>query len=524
MGLRNFDLRPDPVGRGERLVPALPMEHEDDNGRRRPVWLWRGAAFAGLVAASILAGGRGPAACGGGSRAAAAASRPGDARGQRIETWDDRDSPVPISGADPTWGSRDALVTLVVYDHLSCVLCRDAEEMLDELRSFYGEHNLRIVWKNVTVRGEEVGRRTEAALGVFELAGADAFWAFRRNLLDADGVIPRERLEAWAADAGVTDISAYRDGLDTHRWAAKADNNGADARRLRVGEAPTYFVNGARVEGSLPDSVLRSVIDPAIERAKEKVASGTSGDRLYVELTKDRLVRIAAARELALENDGQDTTTVFRVPVGTSPVLGEASAAVTIVEFGDFACRYCAKAQATLDALRAKYGRQLRLVWKDRPFDFHVAAEPAAEAAAEVRAEKGDDAFWSVHDTLLSTRSDLARSGKPNLDAIVSAAVQAGASAVRVGAAVRARGHRAQIEDDLRLAEALDAGITPEFFINGRRLIGARNLGRVEKIIDEEIAKAAALVTAGTAPADVYDALTRDGRTDGRVAAGASKH
>jgi protein-disulfide isomerase len=68
------------------------------------------------------------------------------------------------------------------------------------------------------------------------------------------------------------------------------------------------------------------------------------------------------------------TKTVFKVPVGDSPVLGTANALVTIVEFSDFQCTACGLVQPTLKALRDKYGEKVRLVWKHNPPSFHVGA------------------------------------------------------------------------------------------------------------------------------------------------------
>ena len=71
------------------------------------------------------------------------------------------------------------------------------------------------------------------------------------------------------------------------------------------------------------------------------------------------------------------------------------------MEFADYQCPFCARAEATLRDLRADYGDKVRLVFKNEPLPFHQRAEPAAEAALEVRAEKGDAAFWTMHDSML---------------------------------------------------------------------------------------------------------------------------
>jgi protein-disulfide isomerase len=76
---------------------------------------------------------------------------------------------------------------------------------------------------------------------------------------------------------------------------------------------------------------------------------------------------------------------------------------------------------------------------------------------------------------------------------------------------LRAHTHEAEVERDLALSDDFDARGTPHFFINGRELAGARPLEVLRAVIDDEIARASALVAAGTKPEALYDALVADG-------------
>ena len=88
----------------------------------------------------------------------------------------------------------------------------------------------------------------------------------------------------------------------------------------------------------------------------------------------------------------------------------------------------------------------------------------------------------------------------------------AGADAARVKKAIASQTHKKELAFDMDEGMDFQANGTPHFFINGRRLVGAQPQEKFEKIIDEEIAKAAALVDSGTKPADLYATLTRDGK------------
>src|SRR5262249_10580189 len=110
------------------------------------------------------------------------------------------------------------------------------------------------------------------------------------------------------------------------------------------------------------------------------------------------------------DEDREDTTTVFAIPVGSAPVRGPSDALVTIIEFADFQCPYCGRVQPTVEALRTKYGNDLRIVFRHEPLPFHPRAEPAAQLTLEARAEKGDAGFWAAADMLFDNQRALEQS------------------------------------------------------------------------------------------------------------------
>ena len=204
--------------------------------------------------------------------------------------------------------------------------------------------------------------------------------------------------------------------------------------------------------------------------------------------------------------DSDEDRTIYKVPVGKSPTRGSPTALVTIVEFADFQCPYCLRGAETLRALTAEYGDKLRIVFKNEPLGFHEGAEPAAEAALEVRDEKGDEAFWAMHDLLLANQRDL------SADEITRMAVGLGARADLVAHAIESHAHQDDLDADQDLADDLRAEGTPHFFVNGVRVPGAQPKAVFEALIDEQIARARGLLQGGTPPSQLYDALTKDGQ------------
>jgi protein-disulfide isomerase len=426
-------------------------------------------------------------------------------------TWDDSESPVPISSKDPVWGKRDALVTIVEYSDFQCPYCSRVEPTMDQVRQAYGPDKVRVVWKNNPLPFHQNAKpAAEAAQGVFALAGSDGFWKFHDTAFKNQGSLSPDSYEKWAKDAGVKDSAAYKAGLDSHKWADKVDKDLNDGKAAGVQGTPSFFVNGVFINGAQPFDNFKTTIDQELQKAQAKVAAGTPKTRVYVEMTKENKKNQPAAKEP--EEEKEDTKTVFKVPVGTSPILGSPNALVTIIEFSDFQCPFCSRVEPTLKALRDKYGDKIRIVWKNEPLPFHPAAEPAAEAVGEVRAEKGDKGFWDAHDKFFAGQKDLMNGQTPNLDAMIKMASEAGASADKVKKAINDHTHKKDIDADQDLSEDFQASGTPHFFVNGRRLVGAQPQEKFEKIIDEEIPKAQALIAHGTKPSEVYDALTKDGK------------
>ena len=420
------------------------------------------------------------------------------------------DARVPVSPRNPTWGSRTARVTIVEFADFQCPFSARVQTTLAALRQMYGPDELRIVWKNDPLPFHQNARPAAlAAAAVFELAGADAFWKFHDKLFADQQSLVTENFEAWATEAGVTDMAAFRAGIASGRWADPVDGDLRDAKSAGVSGTPQFYINGTLVSGAQPLEKFQTVVDDESKKAQAEIEAGTPRGRLYAEMARQNYVSPPPQKA----GPPPDTTTVFKIPVGTSPVLGSTNALVTIVEFADFQCPFCARVEPTLAELRQKYGDRIRFVWKNEPLPFHPAAEPAAQAALELRAEKGDKAFWEMHDALFAAQKTLVKGDKDvDVDAIVQIAVAAGADAARVRKAIADHAHKRALDEDEIVGEDFAASGTPHFFIDGHRLVGAQPPETFEKIIDDEIPKAQELVNKGTRPGALYEALTRDGR------------
>lgn len=419
--------------------------------------------------------------------------------------WSDEDAAVPISSKDPTWGSRTAPVTLVLFSDFECPFCSKVEATLSQLKEQYGPAKLRVVWKNNPLPFHKSARPAAlAANTVFGLGGSEAFWKFHEKAFQNQRALTPENFEAWAAEAGV-DRAKFKAAFDAKQFDAKIDQDMAVGKQSGVTGTPASLINGVFLSGAQPIDKFKAIIDEQLKAAEAKKAAGVKADRVYVELSKENKAKNPPPK--GRDEPKQDDKTVWKVAIGeNAPARGNANALVTIVLFSDFQCPFCGKVEPTLAELEKTYGDKIRVVWKDNPLPFHPRAEPAAELAREARAQKGDKGFWDAHDMLFKNQQKLTD------EDLLGYAKELGLDVDKVKAAMADHKYKSIFEADQDQADDLQAQGTPHMFINGRRLVGAQPIDKFKDVIDEEIKKAQGLLDKGVKPAELYNELIKDGK------------
>jgi protein-disulfide isomerase len=168
-----------------------------------------------------------------------------------------------------------------------------------------------------------------------------------------------------------------------------------------------------------------------------------------------------------------------KVAAAGHPSKGPNDAPIELIEFSDFQCPFCQRANPTVEQVLKTYGDRIHFVYRHFPLPNHPNARPAAEAAA-CADEQGR--FWQYHDQLFANASRLTDAD------LKQHAAAAGLDAGRFRACVD--GHRSKERVDQDIKEANDVGVTgtPAFFINGRSLEGSQPFDAFKRLIDEELA------------------------------------
>ena len=207
--------------------------------------------------------------------------------------------------------------------------------------------------------------------------------------------------------------------------------------------------------------------------AVKGVHEGKTPEQVHTLLANSELARRAAAKSRTLGDP-------ISIPVQGAPELGPKTARITVVEFSDFECPYCAQARLQIGAVLAAYPKDVRLVYKHFPLDNHPHAQMAAEAAM---AAQSQGKFWPMHDKLFDNFRNLSR------EHIVGWAKEIGLDMTRFTADLDSGKYKKTVAKDVADGDTAGVEGTPSFFINGKHYNGQLDLAALKPILDSELKK-----------------------------------
>lgn len=169
------------------------------------------------------------------------------------------------------------------------------------------------------------------------------------------------------------------------------------------------------------------------------------------------------------------------VPVEGSPASGPEDARITLVEFSDFQCPFCARVNGVLKKIRENHKAEIRFVFKNMPLrSIHPQAVPAAMAALAA-GEQGK--FWEYRDMLFSKQQEWSNGGAEAWFAKYAETL--GLDVEKFKNDMNDEKIRGRVKEDEKLASKLGVRATPTFYVNGARVQGARDYDYFEKVIGQ---------------------------------------
>lgn len=216
------------------------------------------------------------------------------------------------------------------------------------------------------------------------------------------------------------------------------------------------------------------VYSPAENRILSFIIVDSDLDNMTV--TKDNYIVLSGSKSSLV--DTYKVNKSVNIDLSKHSIKGYKEAPILIAVYSDYQCPYCVGLESLLQQVLEKYPREVKLVFKNYPLDFHHMARKAAAAAL---AAHDQGKFWQFHTKLFENSSSL------NDDKIQAIARELKLNMSRFNKKMQDPGIQQVISSDM--VEARENGVngTPAIYINGKQLKDPSFI-EIEKLIKAELA------------------------------------
>ena len=392
----------------------------------------------------------------------------------------------------PVRGAAGAKVTIVEFSDYECPFCSRVEPTVDQILKAY-PNDVRVAFVNLPLRFHKNAMpAAKAAVAAFKQG---KFWEMHDALFGNQKSLNEAFYVEQAQKLGL-DKARFTADMNSPETASYIDKGVKDAGAVGISGTPSFLINGKLVVGALPFEAFKKEIDAELARADQVAkAKNLSGSALYEEL-----VKTAPKPKPEVEEEEAPVGRVM-VDIGQAPVWGNVDAPVTIVEFTDFECPFCSRANTTLHAIMEKNPDTVRVVFKHFPLSFHKNAKLAHQAA---EAAKIQGKFWEMYNKIFDNQKAMSR------DDLIGYAKELGLDEAKFVADLDSEAVKKNVE--AAIAEGEKAGVrgTPHFFINGTLLSGAQPEAAFQAAIDKELALTKDPKYAGLKGNALYEKVIKD--------------
>lgn len=369
---------------------------------------------------------------------------------------------APVANPD-AWlaevtNNNGAPVKITEFFDYQCPFCASTIPALeDALKSYRGKVQLVLRNSPLPIHPDSMLAH-QAALAAGEQG---KFWEMYRLLYANQKRLKPANLLEYARQLNLN-LDLFEQRLQSGFFKNAVQQDIALADSLGVDGTPTFFINGQKLIGAQSTQRLKQAIDNALNPRAVATAPTTP------------------------------TLSVSELDLSHAPVRGPKTAAITIIEFSDMQCPYCASAAPTVRELMSEYPDNIKWVFKNFPLPFH---SDSALAHRAVMAAANQGKFWEMHDLIFSSQRAIKRSD------LLAKASSLGLEMDAFVADMDSDKTRHLVEADVDEGNRLNVNGTPTFFINGREFSGALSLTRFRAVIDKELSGNADSAPATSTPA-----------------------
>ncbi|MBM7117499.1 DsbA family protein [Archangium primigenium] len=382
---------------------------------------------------------------------------------------------VDVPNDSPSFGPKDAKVTIVEWSDFECPFCGRVGPTLKQIKETYPK-DVRVMFRHQPLPFHPNAK--PAAVASMAAHEQGKFWEYHDKLFANQKALDRASLEKYAQELGLN-MGQFKAAMDSGKLGDKVEADSAAGNAVGANGTPTFFINGREIVGAQPFDNFKRIIEEEKARADKLLAAGTKPADLYARLIEEGVKSNGAAPAPAAQAAAAEPA-VQNIEVGNAPAKGPKNAPVTIVTYSDFECPFCSRVVPTLAQLEKDYKGKIRVAFKNQPLPFHANAKPAALAALAAN-EQGK--FWEYHDKLFANQRALDRAS------LEKYAQELGLNMGQFKAAMDSNKFEAQLNADMAEATRVGVNGTPSFFINGRSLVGAQPVDAFKRVIDEELKK-----------------------------------
>jgi protein-disulfide isomerase len=361
---------------------------------------------------------------------------------------------APVEGKKAAGGTDK--VVIEEYSDFQCPFCgKFFKETLPKIKEAYGG-KVEFVFKHFPLDFHEYAQKAAEASECARDQGK--FWGYHDMLFENQQALDTASLKKYAKDLGL-DTKAFNDCLDKGDKTAVVQQDYAEGQQRGVSGTPAFFINGEKITGAQPFPAFQAAIDRALsgESAPSPTPSAAQPSPP------------AAKVEASADDD---------------PAKGKRDAPVTIIEWSDFQCPFCAKFfTQTLPQIEKEYiaTGKAKLVYRDFPLSFHQYAQKAAEAA-ECADDQGK--FWEMHDMIFENQDAI------SVDDLKGYAEELGLDTEAFNDCLDSSKYEGEVQKDMADGQAAGVSGTPGFVINGRLIVGAQPFSSFKQAIDAALAEA----------------------------------
>jgi protein-disulfide isomerase len=308
--------------------------------------------------------------------------------------------------------------------------------------------------------------------------------------------------EGVAAKVGDIEISnsELQDGIESELYDAESKVFEIKFNRLKALLLQKYMDRDPRKNGLSNDEFLEKFISKEVSISEKEIEAFIKDQNIPAEHINPQVrEKIKGYLEMERKKEAVDRwiaeqtkkTPVdvyiqkprrpsFPIEIGAAPIAGGKDAKVTIVEFSDFQCPFCAKGADILKEIKKRYGNKVKVAFKNFPLPFHNHAEQAAVAGLCAN-EQGAEKFWKMHDDMFANQDSLDAEG------LKKTAKKIGLKLDSFEKCLKDNKYLSQVKADMDEGRKIKVKSTPTFFINGKLINGAQPFEVFSELIDEEL-------------------------------------